>query len=64
MSWQWDESSLFPTTGLPKRSGIAFTHIKVMNALHDLVSELSDIHDHHDAFFAYCDEIQGFFEGL
>ena len=60
MSWQWDESSLFPMTGLPKRSGIAFTHIKVMNALHDLVRELSDIHDHHDAFYAYFDEIQGF----
>jgi hypothetical protein len=65
MSWQWDESGLFPLTGLPKRSGIAFTHIKVMNALHDLVRELSGIHDHHDAFYAYFSEIQGFaFEGL
>ena len=65
MSWQWDESGLFPVTGLPKRSGIAFTHVKVMNALHDLARELSDIQDHHDAFYAYFDEIQGFaFEGL
>lgn len=65
MSWQWDESGLFPVTGLPKRSGIAFTHVKVMNALHDLTRELYDIQDHHDAFYAYVDEIQGFaFEGL
>ena len=36
-----------------------------MNALHDLVRELSGIRDHHDAFYAYFSEIQGFaFEGL
>lgn len=65
MSWQWDEASLFPLTGLPKQPGIAFTHVKVVNALHDLVRELSDIQSHHDAFYAYLDEIQGYaFEGL
>ena len=65
MSWRWDEESLFPLTGLPKEPGIAFTHVKVVNAFHDLVRELSVIQEHHDAFYAYLDELQDFaFEGL
>lgn len=57
-SWKWDETELFTETGLPKKQGIAFTHVKVVNALHDLISELSGIQDQHDAFYAYLDEVQ------
>lgn len=60
MFWQWDESSLFPETGLPKSAGVAFTHVKVVNALHDLIRELSDIQEQHESFYSYLDELQGF----
>lgn len=60
MTWHWDEEGLFPITGLPKQSGIAFTHVKVVNAFHDLVRELSVIHDNHDAFYSYLDDLQGY----
>lgn len=58
MSWEWNEEKLFPLTGLPKSPGVAFMHIRVMNAIHDLVKELSDIQDCHDAQHAYLEEMQ------
>lgn len=60
MSWEWNEEKLFPATGLPREAGVAFTHVKVMNSMHDLYRELSDIGDYHDSFHAYLDDLQDF----
>lgn len=60
MSWEWNEEKLFPVTGLPKEAGIAFTHVKIINTTHDLIKELSDIVDYHDALYAHIEELQGF----
>lgn len=60
MSWEWNEEKLFPVTGLPREAGVAFTHVKVMNNMHDLFKELSDIGDYHDALYAHLEELQGF----
>ena len=58
MSWKWNEEKLFSVTGLSKEAGIAFTHVKIINSIHDLFRELSDIGDCHDAFYAYFGEMQ------
>ena len=58
MSWQWNEEELFPLTGLPKTPEVAFTHVKVMNSMHDLIKELSDIKSQHDALYSYLSDIQ------
>lgn len=58
MSWGWNEEKLFPFTGLPKSPGVAFTHVRVINGIHDLVQELSDIQSYHDATFSYITERQ------
>lgn len=60
ISWEWNEKKLFPVTGLPKEAGVAFTHVKVINSLHELFKTLSDIGDYHDAFYAHLKEVQGF----
>ena len=60
MSWEWNEEKLFPVTGLPREAGVAFTHVKVINNMHDLFKELSDIGDYHDALYANLEELQGF----
>ena len=60
MSWEWNEEKLFPVTGLPKEAGVAFTHVKVINTTHDLIKELFDIGDYHDALYAHIEELQGF----
>jgi hypothetical protein len=59
MLWEWDERKLFPLTGLPKSAGVAFTHAKVMNSIHDLMKELDSISSYHDALHSYLGEIQG-----
>jgi len=58
LSWRWDKEKLFPLTGLPKTAGVAFTHIKAINCIHDLIKELSDIKDYHDGLYAYLGEVQ------
>ena len=64
-SWQWNRDELFPVTGLPMRAGVAFSHVKPMNAIHDLIVEFRKIEDQHDGFYAYIEELQGFqSEGL
>ena len=60
MSWVWDAEQLFPETGLPKKAGVMFEHIRVLNSLHDLFRELSDIADYHDANYSYIDELQDY----
>ena len=60
MSWEWNEEKLFPVTGLPREAGVAFTHVKVINNMHDLFKELSDIGDYHDTLYAHLEELQGF----
>jgi hypothetical protein len=60
MSWEWNEEKLFPVTGLPREAGVAFTHVKVINNMHDLFKELSDIGDYHGALYAHLEELQGF----
>jgi hypothetical protein len=60
MSWEWNEEKLFPITGLPKEAGVAFTHVKVINSMHELFKTLSDIGDYHDALYAHLEELQGF----
>ena len=60
MSWEWNEGKLFPVTGLPKEAGVAFTHVKVINSMHELFKILSDIGDYHDALYAHLKELQGF----
>lgn len=60
MSWSWDEEKIFTETGLPKEAGVMFDHIRVLNSLHDLFRELSDIADYHDANFSYIDELQDY----
>ena len=58
ISWQWDESELFPVTGLPRRAGFIFDHLKVLNTLHDLVREFLDIQKWLDASYAFFSEGQ------
>ncbi len=60
MSWEGNEEKLFPVTGLPREAGVAFTHVKVINNMHDLFKELSAISDYHDALYAHLEELQGF----
>lgn len=60
MSWEWNEEKLFPVTGLPREAGVAFTHVKVINNMHDLFKKLSDIGDYHDTLYAHLEELQGF----
>ncbi len=60
MSWEWNKEKLFPVTGLPREAGVAFTHVNVINNMHDLFKELSDIGDYHDALYAHLEELQGF----
>jgi len=60
MSWEWNEEKLLPVTGLPREAGVAFTHVKVINNMHDLFKELSDIGDYHDALYAHLEELQDF----
>jgi hypothetical protein len=60
MSWERNEEKLLPVTGLPKEAGVAFTHVKVINSMHELFRILSDIGDYHDALYAHLEELQGF----
>ncbi len=60
MSWEWNKEKLFPVTGLPREAGVAFTHVKVINNMHDFFKELSDKCDYHDALYSYLDELQEF----
>lgn len=60
MSWEWNEEKLFPITGLPREAGIAFTHVKIINSMHELFKSLSDIDDYHDTLYAHLEELQGF----
>jgi hypothetical protein len=58
MSWEWNEEKIFPTTGLPKSPGVAFTHVRVINNIHDLIREFVDISRYHDAIYSYLREMQ------
>lgn len=56
----WDDKQLFPITNLPKKSGVGFRHVKMMNAFHDLFIEMKNIENYHDAIYTYIDELQSY----
>ena len=43
--WKHDKTQLFPMSGLPKKSGYFFDHVKIVNSLHDFNLRLNGIKD-------------------
>ncbi|MEW6408646.1 MAG: hypothetical protein AB1488_00840 [Nitrospirota bacterium] len=58
LSWRHDESQLLPITGLPKRAGYFFDHVKVINSLHTLIKEMKLIASYHEAVLNSIDNLQ------
>lgn len=60
LDFKYDESELLPKTGLPKKSGYYFDHLKVINNLHKLMKEMKSIGQYLRAGSDYIGEIQDF----
>lgn len=54
--WNHDDEKLLPKTGLPKESSYFFDHIKVINSLHKLITEMKSIHDNFIYYNDFRDE--------
>ncbi len=62
LAFNYDESELLPKTGLPKKFGYYFDHLKVINNLHILMKEMKSIGQYLRAGWDYIGEIQDFEE--
>jgi len=58
--WKHDASKLYPNTGLPKESGYFFDHIKSINSLHDLNTDLTNIRNYFNSISDYIGEMQDY----
>ena len=56
--WKHDNKELLPITGLPKKAGYFFDHVKVINALHILIKEMKSIASYYDASWAFIGNLQ------
>jgi len=57
-SWVDDISQLLPRTGLPKKAGFLFDHVKVINSLHKLIEEINSIESYLNSCWDYIGEYQ------
>jgi len=55
LDWSHDESELFSETGLPRKHGVFFDHIKVMNELHSIMTEFKAI----ECYMSACSDYIG-----
>ncbi len=58
LGWKHDPNQLFPQSGLPKRAGYFFDHIKTVNSLHGLNTELTRIVNLSNSIWDYIGEMQ------
>ena len=58
LAWKFEESQLFPITGLPQKAGYFFDHIKVINSLHEIIGEIKSIASYHGACWDFIGNYQ------
>lgn len=58
LDWKRDDTQLLPLTGLPKKAGYFFDHLKVINSFHPLIKEIKSIESYLDGYWDYISENQ------
>jgi len=58
IAWDRDDKALFPITGIARKAGYFFDHVKVINTLHELNKEMREIASYHNACWDYIGAFQ------
>jgi hypothetical protein len=58
LDWKHDYTQILPLTGLPKKAGYFFDHLRVINSFHPLIKEIRLIESYLSANWDYISEYQ------